>query len=99
LAAILFVVKNHTAVVGFEPLRHPQLDLVVYFLWFYAASGIVSGWKTLTAITPRIFLFLSLLGWAIYFIVKFILAFFIGLVMLPIRTVNNIIQLKKLKTV
>jgi hypothetical protein len=97
LAAILFVMKNHTAVVGFEPLHHPQFDFVVYFMFFYAASGIVSGWKTLTAITPQVFLFLPLLGWLFYFLIKFVLAFFVGFVAFPIRTVRNFIKLNQLK--
>jgi hypothetical protein len=65
---------------------------------FYTASGIVAGWKTLTTITPQIFLFLPVLGWLLYFLVKLALAFFVGLVMLPIRTVVCIVQLNKLKT-
>lgn len=68
-------------------------------LTFYATSGITAGWKTLTKITPQVFLFLPLLGWALYFLVKFVLAFFVGLVMLPVRTVICIIKLNRLKPV
>ena len=65
----------------------------------YVISGIVSGWKTLTAITPPVFLFMPIVGWVLYFLVKFVLAFFVGLVMLPIRTVVCIVRLNRLKTI
>ena len=32
--------------------------------------GLVAGWKTLTRITPQVFLFLPILGWVFYFLVK-----------------------------
>ena len=71
--------------------------IAITIFLLYIASGIVAGWKTLTGITPQVFLFLPLLGWVLYFLVKLILAFFVGLVMLPIRTVVCIIRLNKLK--
>ncbi|MBE7012009.1 MAG: hypothetical protein E7415_04985 [Ruminococcaceae bacterium] len=43
------------------------------------------GWKSLNAVTPQVFLFLPLVGWVIYFIIKFVIAFFIGWVALPIK--------------
>jgi len=68
-----------------------------YIIFTYIFAGIVSGWKTLTSITPRMFLFLPLLGWVIYFVIKLSLSAVIGLVMLPIRTVRNIMRLIKLQ--
>lgn len=67
--------------------------IVSYGIPIYIFSGMVAGWKTLTGITPRVFLFLPLIGWVFYFIIKLILSFFVGLVMLPVRTVRNITQL------
>jgi uncharacterized protein (DUF983 family) len=72
---------------------------VITIFMLYITSGIVAGWKALTSVTPQIFLFLPLLGWVFYFLIKLILAFFVGLVMLPIRTVVCIVQLNRLKTV
>lgn len=72
------------------PLVH---NILTYTLFIYIFSGIVPGWQTLTRITPAVFLFLPIIGWVLYFIVKLILSIFVGLVMLPIRTVRNIRQL------
>ncbi len=60
-------------------------------------SGIIPGWKTLTRIMPSVFLFLPIIGWVLYFIVKFALSVVVGLVMLPVRTVRNIARLVALQ--
>ncbi len=70
-----------------------------YVIFTYIFAGIVPGWKTLTAITPRMFLVLPIIGWLIYFALKLFLAFWIGLIMLPIRTVRNIMRLVKLQKI
>lgn len=70
-----------------------------YIIYTYIFAGIVSGWKTLTAITPRMFLVLPIIGWLLYFAVKLFLSFWLGLVMLPIRTIRNIYRLVKLQKV
>ena len=43
------------------------------------------GWKALNRITPNIFLILPLGGWVIYFLIKGVLAFFIGYVIAPFQ--------------
>jgi len=68
-------------------------------IFFYVFSGIVPGWKTLTYITPNVFLFLPLIGWLLFFLVKFILAIAVGVIMLPIKTIRNIYRLKALKKI
>ena len=74
-------------------------NVISYAIPIYVFSGIVPGWKTLTRITPAMFLFLPIIGWVIYFIVKLCLSVCIGLVMLPIRTVRNISKLVSLSKV
>lgn len=56
---------------------------------FYTGGALVAGWKTLNRITPSVFLFLPIIGWVLFFIVKFLLAITVGLLMLPIRLVLN----------
>jgi len=72
------------------PLSH---KIISYTVFSYVFSGIIPGWKTLTRITPNIFLFLPIIGWVLFFIVKLALSLVVGLVMLPIRTVRNIARL------
>lgn len=43
------------------------------------------GWKTLNMITPSFFLWMPLLGWVIYFIVKFFLSMVIGIFVAPFK--------------
>jgi hypothetical protein len=45
-------------------------NVISYAIPIYVFSGIVPGWKTLTRITPRVFLFLPIIGWVIYFIIN-----------------------------
>lgn len=67
-----------------------------YVIIFYISAGLVAGWQTLNRITPRMFLFLPLIGWVIYFVLKLFLAYWVGLVMLPVRTIKNLIRLIRL---
>ncbi|MDD4108769.1 MAG: hypothetical protein PHH93_08630 [Prolixibacteraceae bacterium] len=68
-------------------------NIISFVIPFYVFSGIIPGWKTLTRITPNIFLFLPIIGWVLFFIVKLALSLVVGLVMLPIRTVRNVARL------
>ncbi|MBQ3554544.1 MAG: hypothetical protein IJA08_07660 [Clostridia bacterium] len=43
------------------------------------------GWMALSAITPKVFLVMPIVGWIAYFAIKFVLAFLIGWVALPIK--------------
>lgn len=78
------------------PLVH---NIFSYVIFSYIFSGLVPGWKTLMRITPAVFLFLPIIGWVLYFIIKFALSLSLGLVMLPIRTVRNISRLTTLQKI
>jgi len=54
------------------PLTIPIACICVYF-----------GWKALTRIQPRMFLWMSWMGWLIYFFIKIILSAAIGLFVAP----------------
>ena len=45
----------------------------------------IFGWKALNKITPEMFLFMSLGGWAIYFLIKALLSIFIGAFVAPFQ--------------
>jgi hypothetical protein len=66
-----------------------------HFFLIYMGLGLVAGWKTLTRITPQVFLFLPILGWVFYFLIKAIMSLFVGLVAFPIRTIRNMVLLFK----
>lgn len=76
-----------------------ETTIFYYIIFTYIFAGIVSGWKTLTAITPRMFLVLPIIGWLIYFALKLFLAFWVGLIMFPIRTIRNIVRLVKIQKI
>lgn len=78
------------------PLTH---TIMSYVIFSYIFSGLVPGWKTLTRITPAVFLFLPIIGWVFYFIIKLALSLCLGLVMLPVRTVRNIFRLITLQKI
>nr|WP_321355578.1 hypothetical protein [uncultured Draconibacterium sp.] len=61
-----------------------------YPFLLYMGLGLVSGWKALGRVTPQIFLFLPILGWVIYFLIKVVLAMFVGLIAFPVRIIRNL---------
>ena len=57
-------------------------------------AGIPAGWRTLTKITPQVFLFLPVGGWVLYFFIKGLLSMLIGWATLPFRVVKCINALR-----
>jgi hypothetical protein len=51
----------------------------------YTYAGIPWGWRALNSITPNIFLILPLVGWLIYFAIKFFLSIFVGFFVTPVK--------------
>lgn len=74
-------------------------QLFTYVGIMYMGCSIVADWKTLTAITPNIFLFLPILGWVFFFIVKLFVSMFIGPWMLPIRWFRHIMRWRELNQI
>ena len=68
--------------------------IIVGILNAYWVAAIPAGWWKLDKITSGFFLFLPVLGWLIYFVIKVILSMFVGLVALPIECVRLIRILK-----
>lgn len=58
----------------------------------YALASLPWGWAFLTRITPRMFLFLSLFGWIVYFVFKFILASILGPFVAPFKIYQMVRQ-------
>lgn len=54
------------------------IELVTVLLTGLMCAGIPFGWKALSMITSKFFLFLPIVGWLIYFGVKLLLSLFIG---------------------
>ena len=53
------------------------------FTWVIIIVCVAIGWKCVTSIQPRMFLFLPVIGWVIYFAVKFFVSLFAGLALTP----------------
>lgn len=88
VAVILDLLVNDT-------YKTPDSFFESRFFLLCMGLGLVAGWKTLTQITPQMFLFLPVLGWVLYFLIKAILSLFVGLVALPVRIIRNIRLLLK----
>jgi hypothetical protein len=67
-------------------------NIIVSLMYGYIFAGIFWGWKVITFIQPKMFLFLSLFGWMIYFMIKFILSLFAGIVAMPVGIVRIILR-------
>ena len=51
-------------------------------------AGTPCGWRALSGIQPRMFLFLPIIGWLIYFGIKLFLSYWIGYIAMPMQIVK-----------
>lgn len=61
----------------------------------YLVAFTYFGWKALNVITPNIFLFMPVIGWVIYFSIKFVLSIIVGMFVAPFqiaKAISNSIQ-------
>lgn len=94
IMAVLFVF-------GFYLVYSDGKTIIEGLMTGYVLAGIPWGWSVLTMITPRVFLFMSVVGWLIYFVVKFSIAAFIGWIIMPFKLyqyVKRYIKAEKVKT-
>lgn len=61
----------------------------------YCFAGLIFGWLALNRLTADMFLFLSVVGWLIYFLIKLFLSFFVGLFALPYYVIKEIRQIRR----
>lgn len=66
---------------------------------FYCFCGLIAGWRFLNNLTPQHFLFLPIIGWLIYFAVKYMISGLIGWAILPYRIYTNTKRLKELNKI
>ena len=64
---------------------------------FVVSMGIQYGWRLLNIITPRMFLFLPLVGWLIYFGVRLSIASFVGIIIAPMMLFQDVKRYKEVK--
>ncbi|MFC7373082.1 hypothetical protein ACFQPF_15690 [Fictibacillus iocasae] len=67
------------------------------FMLAIALAGVPWGWSALNKITPNIFLFMPLMGWVIYFLIKLGLSMVIGVFVLPFQVMKIVKGLKEAK--
>ena len=69
---------------------NPYIAVIEMFIFAYF------GWKSLNKIQPNIFLIMPVSGWVIYFVVKFVLSFLIGIFIAPFQIAKMITNRLKL---
>lgn len=72
---------------------------VFNIILFYYSVAIVAGWKTLNKLTSNYFLFLPLIGWVVYLIIKLYVAMLIGIFVAPFRIAKDIRRLTVLNNI
>jgi len=90
-----YILKSKTVLTS-EP-KVFGLYLLLLVVSYYYSIGIIIGWKTLNRLTPRTFMFLPLIGWLIYFVIKLYASMFVGIVWTPVWLYKKIKRLKKVK--
>lgn len=79
---------------GSGPAKHIiKQQPLLYVFYFYMFVAVVAGWNKLNKFTARYFLFLPLIGWVIYFIVKLYISAIVGFFIAPFRIYKNISRL------
>lgn len=99
IIATFFMMKNTVNSTNPEMQMGILEQIIRFLILLYTTSSLIAGWKTLNRITPNIFLFLPIIGWLIYFILKLWLSGMIGIFMLPIRTFKNTRRLYQLNNI
>ncbi|QTL96578.1 hypothetical protein GM661_00625 [Iocasia frigidifontis] len=76
-------------------------SVVLYFLWVsYGFSSVPIGWVTLTKLQPNSFIWMPIIGWLFYFIIKLYLSVLIGIFIFPYKIykfIKRLIEIKNLK--
>lgn len=65
----------------------------------FVLAGVPFGWSILTGITPSMFVWMPLMGWVIYFIVKFLIAYIIGIFVLPYKIYKYVTEIKQAESI
>lgn len=94
---LVFGIIGYLYVDGIMASHMSRNILSTKILFIFFGAGAYAGWKTLNKITPRMFLFLPLGGWVLYFIIKLLASIVIGMIALPIWIFKNLMRLKELK--
>ena len=99
-----FIIFGGGAVITFIVLsllnsQNRDLPIMSYIMFFYAYSSLVAGWRFLNRITADYFLFLPIIGWLIYFMVKFLISGCLGVFILPYRIYKNVTRLRELNQI
>lgn len=100
--------REHVSAVKTEMIKNIAISVVLMIVGIVLIknplglllAGIPYGWAILNRITPAMFLWMSWVGWLIYFLVKFLIAYFIGIIALPIKLfqwISEIIKVKNLE--
>ena len=58
-------------------------------------AGIPYGWTILNRITPSMFLWLTFIGWIVYFLIKLVLAYIIGIPALIFKLIKWVSELNR----
>jgi len=73
-------------------LKVIKYDVYMSIIFAYMIAGAFWGWKVISFIQPKMFLFLPIIGWMFYFFFKFILSMIVGIVAMPIGIIRIIIK-------
>lgn len=84
---LLFILGMLLGIFGYNG----SYTLGIFFGYLFAS--VPWGWKIVTFIQPRMFLFLSFFGWVMYFLIKLFISSFVGIIAFPINLIKLIVNL------
>ena len=73
-------------------LKVIEYNVFTSIIMGYMMAGVFWGWKVISFIQPKMFLFLPIFGWILYWFIKFILSMIVGIVAMPIGIARIIIK-------
>ena len=97
--------REHVSTVKSEMIKNIVISVVLMIVGIVVIrnplgillAGSPFGWLALNRITSAMFFWMSWVGWLIYFAIKLVVSYFIGLVALPIKLFQWISEIVKVK--
>lgn len=75
--------------------KEVSFPIFMYYICFAA----VAGWRFLNKKLPTFFLSLPIVGWVLFWTIKFILSYLIGIFVLPYKIVKDILRWRTLNQI
>lgn len=95
--------RNYSSSIKAEMTKNIVISVILMIIGVFVIqspmgillAGIPYGWALLNKMTPSMFLWLSWIGWIVYFIIKLVIAYVVGIPALIIKMIRWISDIRR----